>query len=425
VRYKPGSFSKNFAWGTGLGKLHRAIRLGFGGKTKPIERLEFRENSQIADRDLQLIPIKFFLFNRSEEGKATIQVDELVFQAVENPHSIIFDRLAVFALHLSSVGDIESGGTPWLRDFVMQRLWTDGFWVKARLEKTELDLAFAQLLDAKPEVRIKCRSNYRYIMDTAGFVGGQGEFIDNREGHWLSPAIILAWDRAILSGTLPQGSGISVLTEYIRTGSIYMLLGVPEEFAIEYAAKLAPSYAAFGDVRRFGQDARPLEAIPSVVAEISKLKQTKRRTLEEIARQINTSEVVRVKRVVQQQLRDAQLSAILKALYDSQCMFCDARIHISISPDKFYAEAAHIRPLGWPANGPDRSENMLVLCPNCHVQFDSGILTVCLSSPTEFTIKSKIVKHPLNGRIVKTREGHRLIEDYCIWHESNWAKTRR
>ena len=37
-----------------------------------------------------------------------------------------------------------------------------------------------------------------------------------------------------------------------------------------------------------------------------------------------------------------------------------------------YAEAAHIRPLGAPHDGPDVPETILCLCPNHHVLFDHG-----------------------------------------------------
>jgi putative restriction endonuclease len=41
-----------------------------------------------------------------------------------------------------------------------------------------------------------------------------------------------------------------------------------------------------------------------------------------------------------------------------------------------YAEGAHIRPLGRPHNGPDVHGNVLCLCPNCHVLFDQGAITI-------------------------------------------------
>jgi len=41
-----------------------------------------------------------------------------------------------------------------------------------------------------------------------------------------------------------------------------------------------------------------------------------------------------------------------------------------------YAEAAHIRALGLPHNGPDVLENLLCLCPNDHVRFDAGAIYI-------------------------------------------------
>ncbi|NLU99268.1 hypothetical protein B6N13_14395 [Marinomonas sp. UCMA 3892] len=40
------------------------------------------------------------------------------------------------------------------------------------------------------------------------------------------------------------------------------------------------------------------------------------------------------------------------------------------------AEAAHIKPLGQPHNGPDVESNILCLCPNHHVLFDNGGFTI-------------------------------------------------
>jgi hypothetical protein len=41
-----------------------------------------------------------------------------------------------------------------------------------------------------------------------------------------------------------------------------------------------------------------------------------------------------------------------------------------------YAEAAHIRPLGAPHDGPDSYENLICLCPNHHTLFDIGGFTI-------------------------------------------------
>ncbi len=79
-----------------------------------------------------------------------------------------------------------------------------------------------------------------------------------------------------------------------------------------------------------------------------------------------TSTIVRV-------VRDTALSRDLKALYNYHCQVCGVRLEGSAGP---YAEAAHIRPLGAPHNGPDTFDNLLCLCPNHHVLFDYGAFAI-------------------------------------------------
>lgn len=73
----------------------------------------------------------------------------------------------------------------------------------------------------------------------------------------------------------------------------------------------------------------------------------------------------RISRIV----RDTELSQAVKELYDYKCQVCGMRIQTNSG---FYAEAAHIQPLGAPHNGPDALSNLLCLCPNHHVKFDYG-----------------------------------------------------
>jgi putative restriction endonuclease len=46
------------------------------------------------------------------------------------------------------------------------------------------------------------------------------------------------------------------------------------------------------------------------------------------------------------------------------------------TPTGPYAEGAHIKPLGRPHDGPDIEANVLCLCPNHHVMFDSGAFRI-------------------------------------------------
>jgi putative restriction endonuclease len=57
----------------------------------------------------------------------------------------------------------------------------------------------------------------------------------------------------------------------------------------------------------------------------------------------------------------------VKKLHDFTCQICGTRLETPAGP---YAETCHIQPLGRPHNGPDLAENVLCLCPNCHVLFD-------------------------------------------------------
>ena len=63
----------------------------------------------------------------------------------------------------------------------------------------------------------------------------------------------------------------------------------------------------------------------------------------------------------------------VKQLHEHTCQICGLRL---ITPTGPYAEAAHIRPLGRPHDGPDTADNILCLCPNDHVLFDTGAVWI-------------------------------------------------
>lgn len=65
--------------------------------------------------------------------------------------------------------------------------------------------------------------------------------------------------------------------------------------------------------------------------------------------------------------RDQRLVERLKVMYQHECQVCGSRIETRYS---HYSEAAHIRGVGRPHDGPDELSNLLCLCPNHHVEFD-------------------------------------------------------
>lgn len=71
-------------------------------------------------------------------------------------------------------------------------------------------------------------------------------------------------------------------------------------------------------------------------------------------------------------LRDTALARKLKLLHRDKCQLCG--LALRIARDKTYSEAHHIIPLGSDHNGPDTSDNIIILCPNHHALCDYGAI---------------------------------------------------
>lgn len=106
-------------------------------------------------------------------------------------------------------------------------------------------------------------------------------------------------------------------------------------------------------------------------------------------------------------VRNYEVAASVKRLYDNTCQICGTRLMTAAGP---YSEGAHIRPLGIPHNGPDTLDNILCLCPNCHVLFDGHALTI-RSDGTVLTLNEPI------GRLALDRQ-HRLNFDHIAYHQA-------
>ena len=105
-------------------------------------------------------------------------------------------------------------------------------------------------------------------------------------------------------------------------------------------------------------------------------------------------------------VRDTRQARHIKELYDYRCQMCGTRLEdLAIS----YAEAAHIRPLGAPHNGPDTADNILCLCPNHHVLFDHG--GVAIAEDLSLT--------GARGRLT-VRSRHRISEDHLRYRREHY-----
>nr|WP_315476241.1 HNH endonuclease [uncultured Undibacterium sp.] len=97
-------------------------------------------------------------------------------------------------------------------------------------------------------------------------------------------------------------------------------------------------------------------------------------------------------------LRDTPLARKIKRLHKNKCQLCSTAV--MLASGETYAEAHHIMPLGRPHNGPDIAENIIVVCPNHHVQLDYGAI-------------------PLISSSVRTSHGHQIGAEYIGYHNSH------
>ncbi|MCW8925291.1 MAG: HNH endonuclease, partial [Xanthomonadales bacterium] len=111
----------------------------------------------------------------------------------------------------------------------------------------------------------------------------------------------------------------------------------------------------------------------------------------------------RVKSYTTRVVRDTPVSERVKKIHDHVCQACSTRI------DRLggaYAESAHIRPLGRPHNGPDTANNILCLCPNCHILFESWAFAVADDGSLIGALEG----------VLNEVDSHRINRDYLAYH---------
>lgn len=111
----------------------------------------------------------------------------------------------------------------------------------------------------------------------------------------------------------------------------------------------------------------------------------------------------------QRVIRSTAIGNQVKALHNHICQLCRERLD---TPAGFYAEAAHIKPLGSPHNGPDSMSNILCLCPNCHVRFDRLVVSV----DQRGRIKYHSPQQSDKNRAIRTVKDHVISAEYLEEH---------
>lgn len=87
-------------------------------------------------------------------------------------------------------------------------------------------------------------------------------------------------------------------------------------------------------------------------------------------------------------LRDTAIARQVKKEEKCRCQLCQTTLSLV---GRLYAEAHHIKPLGKPHHGPDARENILCVCPTCHVKLDYG--AICLTPDGISTVSQDYVTY--------------------------------
>ncbi|MEV7725909.1 HNH endonuclease [Streptomyces sp. NPDC087917] len=108
-------------------------------------------------------------------------------------------------------------------------------------------------------------------------------------------------------------------------------------------------------------------------------------------------------------IRNSALKTRLKRLHGDRCQVCALQLPTGTGT---YSEGAHIRGLGRPHNGPDEITNLLVLCPNHHVQFD----TLAIYVDPVGTVRTTADDTPLGP--LRRHLDHPISETHLHYHRT-------
>ncbi|MFE5144265.1 HNH endonuclease [Streptomyces fagopyri] len=122
-----------------------------------------------------------------------------------------------------------------------------------------------------------------------------------------------------------------------------------------------------------------------------------------------TGPAARRTRTSSQLVRDAAIATRVKELHGQACQVCETRLQYRRRP---YSEAAHIRGLGSPHDGPDEQPNMLCLCPNHHVLFDGLEIYVDVDGVVRQTHGGDSLGH------LRRHPDHWIDEEYLQYHRT-------
>lgn len=104
---------------------------------------------------------------------------------------------------------------------------------------------------------------------------------------------------------------------------------------------------------------------------------------------------LRLKVEVSRVVRDVGMVREIKELHGHTCQVCGLRLELSVG--KFYSEGHHLKPLGSKHNGPDVADNILCVCPNCHVKLDFNAVKI-------------------DAMKLRPATGHKVRQEFIVYH---------
>lgn len=256
--WRPGSFTKNFSWGDskeGLRQLQEIIRTGFDNTTEDVPRSLFRERVTHTGRP-DYIAINFFLFNKPIHGVDYIIADELVFQALNFPHSSDFDKLALFAFNFSFVGKwkgaegYQSRPALWAQHYVADRVAQQFNWNTRRVTADDIQGFVRGDPRYRGQTSRKLATNLNYLYR----LGHLSELDDAHVQRWWTSALFLALDRLIEDRSLQnEDASASQFLSMLDRARFHLISGrrsVEKDLATKHLLRL---YEACGGRIRFSE----------------------------------------------------------------------------------------------------------------------------------------------------------------------------
>lgn len=407
-QYNPGSFSKNFSWGErsqGLVRLYEAINIGFNYEFKPIRRSKFRQNVLGKIAGSELIPLNFFLFNKTIDNEDYVMLDELVNQALNFEYSPDFDRLAAYALTLSKVGKWK-GAKPfqqypamWAKKLISTEIYDGETWRPKRLNSDFIEKFFLSNLTYSAKTPRKFATNLNYIFEQANYDFLETGILED----WWTNALFLNLDRYLMDTESDSIGDIKNGIEILENELFFSLTAISQKMGIFAAENAINEYLEVEELKRF--DMRK---------EIRRDQKTEKKKSPHKPKPSNVKPISRVFVNAQRQIRDRRLVNYLKSIYEHKCIICGNAL--TVAPGgKLYSEAGHVKPVGKPFQGPDHESNVLIFCPNHHKAFDRGGVRINTSTsrPSVSTIADE---GNLNGKEVEILPEHEFNFSYAEWH---------